>query len=48
MDAFIGQFTGAQPKFVEDYQSARIIVESGGGKTKAKTTTPTPKPVIQP
>ena len=42
MDALVPQFAAANAKFVEDYNNARIIVDSGGGKAKAKT--PTPKP----
>ena len=42
MDALVLQFTAANAKFVEDYNNARIIVDSGGGKAKAKTPTPTP------
>ena len=42
MDALVPQFAAANAKFVEDYNNARIIVDSGGGKAKAKTPTPTP------
>jgi hypothetical protein len=42
MDALVPQFAASNAKFVEDYNNARIIVDSGGGKAKAKT--PTPKP----
>ena len=45
MDALAPQFAAANAKFVEDYNNARIIVDSGGGKAKAKTPTPpTPPP----
>ena len=45
MDALVPQFAAANAKFVEDYNNARIIVDSGGGKAKAKTPTPpTPPP----
>lgn len=46
MDALIPQFAAANAKFVEDYNNARLIVDSGGAKAKAKTPTPaspTPK-----
>ena len=42
MDALVPQFAASNAKFVEDYNNARIIVDSGGGKAKAKT--PAPKP----
>ena len=42
LDALVPQFTTANAKFVEDYNNARIIVDSGGGKAKAKTPPPTP------
>jgi len=42
MDALVPQFAASNAKFVEDYNNARIIVDSVGGKAKAKT--PTPKP----
>jgi hypothetical protein len=42
MDALVPQFAASHATFVEDYNNARIIVDSGGGKAKAKT--PTPKP----
>ena len=42
MDALAPQLAAANAKFVEDYNNARIIVDSGGGKAKAKTPTPTP------
>ena len=42
MDALMPQFVAANAKFVEDYNIARIFVDSGGGKAKAKM--PTPKP----
>lgn len=45
MDALIPQFAAANPKFVEDYNNARIIVDSGGAKAKAKTPAPAPAPV---
>ena len=44
MDALVPQFAASNAKFVEDYNNARIIVDSGGGKAKAKTPTPTPPP----
>ena len=45
MDALVPQFAAANAKFVEDYNNARIIVDSGGGKAKAKPPTPpTPPP----
>jgi len=42
MDALMPQFAAANAKFVEDYNNARTVVDSGGGKTKAKPPTPTP------
>ena len=42
MDALVPQFAAANAMFVEDYNTARIIVDSGGGKAKAKTPTPPP------
>lgn len=42
MDALVPQFASTNAKFVEDYNNARIIVDSGGGKAKAKP--PAPKP----
>lgn len=42
MDALVPQFVAANAKFVEDYNNARIIVDSGGAKAKAKTPTPPP------
>lgn len=42
MDALVPQFAASNATFVEDYHNARIIVDSGGGKAKAKP--PTPKP----
>ena len=47
MDALIPQFTSANAKFVEDHNNARIIVDSGGGKTKPAVK-PTPKPGLPP
>ena len=44
MDALMPQFASANAKFVEDYNNARIIVDSGGGKAKAKTPTPPTPP----
>lgn len=45
MDALAPQFAAANAKFVEDYNNARIIVDSGGGKAKAKPPIPpTPPP----
>jgi hypothetical protein len=41
MDALVPQFAASNATFVEDYNNARIIVDSGGGKAKAK---PAPKP----
>ena len=42
MDALVPQFASTNAKFVADHNNARIIVDSGGGKAKAKR--PTPKP----
>lgn len=42
MDSFIPQFADTAAKFVDDYRSARIIVDSG--IAKAKTPPPAPKP----
>ena len=44
MDALMPQFASANAKFVEDYNNARIIVDSGGGKAKAKPPTPPTPP----
>ena len=41
MDALVPQFAASNAKFVEDYNNARIIVDSGIGKAKAKKP-PTP------
>jgi hypothetical protein len=41
LDALVPQFAAANPKFVEDYHNARIIVDNTGGKAKAK---PAPAP----
>ena len=43
MDALVPQFAAANAKFVEDYNNARIIVDSGGAKAKANVK-PTPPP----
>jgi len=42
MDALVPQFASANATFVTDYKNARIIVDSGGGKAKAKPTPPKP------
>ena len=46
MDALAPQFASANAKFVEDYNNARIIVDSGGGSgtTPTPPTPPTPPP----
>jgi hypothetical protein len=44
MDALMPQFAAANAQFVEDYNNARIIVDSGGAKAKAKPPTPRPPP----
>ena len=44
MDALMPQFASANAKFVEDHNNARIIVDNGGGKAKAKTPTPPTPP----
>ena len=36
------QFAATDAKFAEDCNNARIIVDSGGGKVKAKAKTPMP------
>ena len=45
-DALVPQFAAANASFVTDYNNARIIVDSGGGKAKAnvKPTPPTTPP----
>lgn len=43
MDALIPQFAATNATFVTDYNSARIIVDSGGAKAKAKAA-PAPVP----
>ena len=43
MDALVPQFAASNAKFVEDYNNARIIVDSGGSKAKANGK-PVPKP----
>ena len=43
MDALVPQFSESNAKFVEDYNNARIIVDSGGGGGK-KPTPPPPAP----
>jgi hypothetical protein len=43
MDALVPQFAASNAKFVADYNSARLIVDSGGGKAKASDN-PAPKP----
>lgn len=47
MDALIPQFAASNAKFVEDYNNARIIVDSGGGKAKPNVK-PTPPPPSSP
>lgn len=44
MDALVPQFAAANATFVTDYTNARIIVDSSGGKAKAKTPAPHPGP----
>ena len=44
MDALLPQFAAANAKFVKDYNNARIIVDSSGGKAKAKPPTPPTPP----
>ena len=44
MDALVPQFAAANAKFVEDYNNARIIVDSGGGKAKANVKPKPPTP----
>ena len=44
LDALIPQFAASNAKFVEDYNNSRLIVDSGGGKAKAKTPAPKPGP----
>ena len=42
MDALVPQLAATNAKFVADYNPARIIVDAGGGKAKAK-----PAPALQ-
>jgi hypothetical protein len=44
MDALVPQFAASNAKFVEDYNNARIIVDSGGGKAKANVKPKPPTP----
>ena len=44
LDALLPQFSSVNAKFVQDYQNARIIVDSTGGGPQTKPTPPE-KPV---